>query len=97
MRDMFLEHRKYFENQRKQHYNEFEAVRLRKKEIEAELRALEQEEAAVFGSASSSNQSIKPILVHDHSSSHHHHVHVHVEDDLPQNADEQSLTPEERG
>jgi hypothetical protein len=92
---MFLEHRKYFENQRKQHYNEFEAVRLRKKEIEAELRALEQEEGAVSGSASSSNQSIKPILVHDHSSSHHHHV--HVEDDLPHNANEQSLTPEERG
>ncbi len=40
----FLEHRKNFENHRKQHYNEFEIVRLRKKEIEDELRALEQEE-----------------------------------------------------
>jgi hypothetical protein len=40
----FLEHRKQFENHRKQHYNEFEVVRLRKKEIEDELRALEQEE-----------------------------------------------------
>jgi hypothetical protein len=39
-----------------------------------------------------SMSSIKPILVHDHSSSHHHH-HAHVEDV----ADEQSLTPEERG
>jgi len=35
-----------------------------------------------------SMSSIKPILVHDHSSSH-----AHVEDV----ADEQSLTPEERG
>ncbi len=42
---MFLEHRKHFENHRKQHYNEFEIVRLRKKEIEDELRALEQEES----------------------------------------------------
>ena len=41
-----LEHRKQFEDHRKQHYNEFEVVRLHKKEIEAELRALEQEEAA---------------------------------------------------
>ncbi|CAF3144857.1 unnamed protein product [Rotaria socialis] len=39
-----LEHRKHFESHRKQHYNEFEVVRLRKKEIEDELRALEQEE-----------------------------------------------------
>ncbi|CAF0816663.1 unnamed protein product [Rotaria sp. Silwood1] len=39
-----LEHRKQFESHRKQHYNEFEIVRLRKKEIEDELRALEQEE-----------------------------------------------------
>ncbi|CAF0783592.1 unnamed protein product [Rotaria sordida] len=39
-----LEHRKQFETHRKQHYNEFEVVRLRKKEIEDELRALEQEE-----------------------------------------------------
>ena len=41
-----LEHRKQFENHRKKHYNEFEMVRLHKKEIEDELRALEQEEVA---------------------------------------------------
>lgn len=38
------EHRKQFEEHRKQHYNEFEVVRLRRKEIEEELRALEREE-----------------------------------------------------
>ena len=46
MRDLVLEQRKEFENHRKKHYNEFEVVRLRKKEIEDELRALEQEETA---------------------------------------------------
>ena len=45
-----LEHRKDFENHRKKHYNEFEVVRLRKKEIEEELRALEQEEKQESGS-----------------------------------------------
>ena len=40
-----LEHRKQFETHRKKHYNEFEVVRLRRKEIEDELRALEQEES----------------------------------------------------
>jgi len=100
-----LEHRKQFENHRKQHYNEFEVVRLRKKEIEDELRALEQEEELEgkgneTSSSRSSVDSIKPILVHhqlkDSSSGHHHHHHhhhVHVEDD---HADEQNLTPEER-
>jgi hypothetical protein len=44
-----LEHRKQFENHRKKHYNEFEIVRLRKQEIEAELRALEQEETVTTG------------------------------------------------
>lgn len=39
-----VEHRKQFEDHRKKHYNEFEIVRLRRKEIEDELRALEQEE-----------------------------------------------------
>jgi hypothetical protein len=43
---VFIEHRKQFENHRKQHYNEFEIVRLRKKEIEDELRALEQDETS---------------------------------------------------
>lgn len=42
----FLEHRKDFEDHRKKHYNEFEVVRLRRKEIEDELHALEQEESA---------------------------------------------------
>jgi len=46
----FLEHRKQFQNHRKKHYNEFEIVRLHKKEIEDELRALEQEEATASGS-----------------------------------------------
>lgn len=44
---MILEHRQRFEHHRKQHYNEFEIVRLHRKEIEAELRALEQEEPTV--------------------------------------------------
>lgn len=39
-----LEHRRKFESHRKKHYNEFEVVRLRKKEIEEELRALDQED-----------------------------------------------------
>ena len=38
------EHRQQFEAVRKQHYNEFEVVRLHKKEIDAELLALEQDE-----------------------------------------------------
>jgi len=38
------EHRKQFETHRKRHYNEFEMAQLHKKEIEDELRALEQEE-----------------------------------------------------
>jgi hypothetical protein len=50
----------------------------------------------LFFSASSSNESIKPILIHDHSSSHHQH-HVHVEDESHHETDDQSLTPEERG
>ncbi|UJR36231.1 hypothetical protein I4U23_028963 [Adineta vaga] len=102
-----LEHRKEFESHRKKHYNEFEVVRLRKKEIDDELRALEQEEKqasstgiesgnsgnGTLSSSRSSVDSIKPILVH-HSSqdSTHHHHHVHVEDD---HIDEQNLTPEE--
>jgi len=49
-KQILLEHRKQFENHRKKHYNEFEVVRLHKKEIEAELRALEQEEATSAGS-----------------------------------------------
>ncbi|CAF2661741.1 unnamed protein product [Rotaria sp. Silwood2] len=104
-----LEHRKQFEQHRKQHYNEFEVVRLRKREIEAELHALEQEEATGSGSEekesgtismSSSNDSIKPILVHHHSrdstSPSHHHHHVHVESDDQHNVDDHSLTLEER-
>lgn len=75
---------------------------MRKKEIEDELRALEQEEKqenAASGGGASSKESIKPILVHHQSkdsasSAHHHHHHVHVEDD---HADEQNLTPEELG
>jgi hypothetical protein len=48
----------------------------------------------------SSNDSIKPILVHhpsrdSSSSSSGHHHHVHVEDD--HHDDEQTLTPEEQG
>ncbi|CAF2400108.1 unnamed protein product [Rotaria sp. Silwood2] len=43
-RSRVAQHRKQFVTHRKQHYNEFEIVRLRKKEIEDELRALEQEE-----------------------------------------------------
>ena len=46
-----VEHRQQFESHRKQHYNEFEVVRLRRKEIEDELRALEQEESITGGSA----------------------------------------------
>jgi hypothetical protein len=49
-KSLHLEHRKQFENHRKKHYNEFEMVRLHKKEIEDELRALEQEEALASGS-----------------------------------------------
>ena len=48
-------------------------------------------------SSSSSNDSIKPILVHDHSSHHHHQQHVHVEDDPQHQSEEQELTPEEQG
>ncbi len=48
-------------------------------------------------STSLSNDSIKPILVHDHSSHHHQEQHVHVEDDHLHEIDEQLLTPEERG
>jgi protein phosphatase inhibitor 2 len=101
------EHRKQFENHRKQHYNEFEIVRLRKKEIEDELRALEQDETSnqsdgkgidTISSSRSSVESIKPILIHPESkdsssSSGHHQHHVHVEDDQH---DDQQLTPEER-
>ncbi|CAF3273157.1 unnamed protein product [Rotaria socialis] len=99
-----LEHRKRFEKHRKQHYNEFQVVRLRKQEIEAELHALEQEEATATGSeeqdsqaSSSSNDSIKPILIPQHarnslSSSHH----VHVEDDHQYDVDVHLLTPEEQ-
>ncbi|UJR09869.1 hypothetical protein I4U23_014091 [Adineta vaga] len=94
-----LEHRKQFEHQRKEHYNEFEIVRLHKKQIEAELRALEQDEVSESES-SSPNNSIKPILVHSPSSSHHHHHphphHVHVQDDDQHEIDELSLTSEER-
>ena len=50
---ILLEHRKQFEQHRKQHYNEFEVVRLRKKEIEDELRALEQEEQKETATVSS--------------------------------------------
>jgi protein phosphatase inhibitor 2 len=99
-----LEQRKQFESHRKQHYNEFEIVRLRKKEIEDELRALEQEESTNESTGKgnetvSSNDSIKPILVHhpsrdSSSSSSGHHHHVHVEDD--HHDDEQTLTPEEQ-
>ncbi|CAF1003106.1 unnamed protein product [Rotaria sordida] len=104
-----LEHRKQFEQHRKQHYNEFEVVRLRKREIEAELRALEQEEATGSGSEGkqsgtmpSSNDSIKPVLVHHSKDSmvptnHQQHHHVHVESDHQHDVDERSLTPEERG
>ncbi|CAF4819585.1 unnamed protein product [Rotaria socialis] len=100
------QHRKRFEKHRKQHYNEFQVVRLRKQEIEAELHALEQEEATATGSeeqdsqaisSSSSNDSIKPILIPQHarnslSSSHH----VHVEDDHQYDVDVHLLTPEEQ-
>ena len=41
---LLQEHRKEFEKHRKRHYNEFEVVRLRRKEIEEELRALERED-----------------------------------------------------
>lgn len=98
-----LEHRKKFEKHRKRHYNEFEVVRLRRKEIEEELRALEQEDQSAKEGNSSRNSmstdSIKPILIHhenskDPSSDHHHyHHHVHVDDD---HEDVQNLTPEER-
>lgn len=97
---LLAEHRKQFEQHRKQHYNEFEVVRMRKKEIEEELRALEQEEQTKSTGEQKkdhSSDTIKPILIHsshsrDSSSSSSHHV--HVEDDHP---DDQSLTPEERG
>jgi hypothetical protein len=56
IKEFFLEHRKHFESHRKQHYNEFEIVRLRKKEIEAELHALEQEEVSVSGSGGKGNE-----------------------------------------
>ena len=52
-----LEHRKQFENHRKKHYNEFETARLHKKEIEDELRALEQEEASASGSEGKNKKS----------------------------------------
>ncbi|CAF1259212.1 unnamed protein product [Rotaria magnacalcarata] len=101
-----LDHRKRFEKHRKQHYNEFQIVRLRKQEIEAELHALEQEEATATGSgekdsqtisSSSSDDSIKPILLHQHardSTSCSHHV--HVEDDHQFDVDEHLITPEEQ-
>lgn len=56
-KNLYLEHRKQFENQRKKHYNEFEMARLHKKEIEDELRALEQEEVL----ASSSDEKEKKM------------------------------------
>ena len=51
-----VEHRQHFESHRKQHYNEFEVVRLRRKEIEDELRALEQEESITSASTQSAVQ-----------------------------------------
>lgn len=78
------EHRKEFETHRKRHYNEFEMAQLHKKEIEDELRALEQEENLT------SNDSIKPILIHDHSSPRHRDHHVQVA------ADDPTLSPEEQ-
>lgn len=95
-----IEHRKQFEQHRKQHYNEFEVVRLRRKEIEEELRALESEEQSSTTTTEQNKEhrteSIKPILVHhphsrDSSASSSHHVHV---DDGHQ--DDQTLTEEER-
>lgn len=94
-----IEHRKQFEEHRKQHYNEFEVVRLRRKEIEEELRALEREEQPSTTNDEKKEhrtESIKPILVHhphsrDSSASSNHHV--HVEDD---HQEDQTLTPEER-
>jgi hypothetical protein len=47
--------------------------------------------------SSSSNDSIKPILVHDHSSHHHQQQHVHVQDDPEHQSNDQALTPEEQG
>jgi hypothetical protein len=41
---ILIERRQQFAHQRKQHYNEFDVVRLHRKEIEAELRALEQDD-----------------------------------------------------
>lgn len=105
-----LEHRKQFEKHRKEHYNEFEVVRLRKKEIEAELRALEDEEKkGTVGSVSHESEDrgkgneiepspIKPILVHSHSrdsSSSSDHLHHHVHVEIDHD-DEHQLTPEER-
>ena len=51
-----LEHRKQFEMHRKKHYNEFEIVRLRKKEIEDELRALEQDDSTNESSGKGANK-----------------------------------------
>lgn len=45
----------------------------------------------------SSNDSIKPILVHDHHGHHHQQHHVHVESDHEHDPDEHILTPEEQG
>lgn len=104
-----IEHRKEFESHRKKHYNEFEVVRLRRKEIEDELRALEQEESTNesdgkgserMSSSRSSVDSIKPILVHSRDSStssgHHHHHHVQVVDSDDSEQQQRALTPEEQ-
>ena len=55
---LFVEHRKQFEQRRKKHYNEFEVVRLYKKEIEAELHALEHEEEAMISDSNNQTNSV---------------------------------------
>ncbi|CAF1234611.1 unnamed protein product [Adineta ricciae] len=106
-----IEHRQEFEHHRKKHYNEFEVVRLRKKEIEEELRALEREEkqeslssgstepengSGGNGTLSSSRSSVDSIKpILVHHPSKDSTTHHHHVHVEDDNSDGQNSTPEE--
>ncbi|CAF1483374.1 unnamed protein product, partial [Didymodactylos carnosus] len=89
------EHRRNFEQKRKQHYNEFEIVRQRRKEIEAELKAIEQLEQNSPDSTGNTASHIKPTILSSHppkestSSSASHHMRTDDIDYHPPTAEEE--------
>ncbi|CAF0862435.1 unnamed protein product [Didymodactylos carnosus] len=89
------EHRRTFEQKRKQHYNEFEIVRQRKKEIDEELKAIEQLEQSSSNSNSSTTSDVKSSILSSHaskdsaSSSVIHHVRTDGTEDHPLTAEEE--------